>query len=104
MKSRHWSSGSGDVAGAASRPAVAALVSELRLDRDACAADTGRAMSQENVDVVRRALESFPRGDVEEMLSYLDPELEWHSAIVGGAEGNVYRGHDGFRTWLADSF
>jgi uncharacterized protein len=61
-------------------------------------------MSQENVDVVRRALAAFPRGDVEEMLSYLDPDLEWHSAIVGGAEGNVYRGHDGFRRWLVDSF
>ena len=61
-------------------------------------------MSQENVDLVRRALEAFPRGDVEEMLSYLDPEIEWHSAIVGAAEGNVYRGHEGFRQWFADSF
>jgi ketosteroid isomerase-like protein len=61
-------------------------------------------MSQENVDVVRRALDSFPGGDVEEMLSYMDPEGEFHSAIVGGAEGNVYRGHEGFRRWYADSF
>jgi ketosteroid isomerase-like protein len=61
-----------------------------------------KSMSQENVDVVRRALEAYERGDMEEMLSYLDPELEWHSAIVGGAEGNVYRGHEGFRRWNAD--
>jgi ketosteroid isomerase-like protein len=61
-------------------------------------------MSQENVDLVRGALEAFPRGDLGEMLSYLDPEVEWHSAIVGGAEGNVYRGHEGFRRWYADSF
>jgi ketosteroid isomerase-like protein len=61
-------------------------------------------MSQQNVNVVRRALEAFPRGDVEEMLTYMDPEGEWHSAIVGGAEGNVYRGHEGFRRWYADSF
>jgi|SRR5918994_675055 ketosteroid isomerase-like protein len=61
-------------------------------------------MSRENVDLVRRALEAFPRGDVEEMLSYTDPEAELYSAIVGGAEGNVYRGHDGFRRWYADSF
>jgi ketosteroid isomerase-like protein len=60
-------------------------------------------MSQENVDLVRRALEAFPRG-VEEMLSFVDPEGEFHSAIVGGAEGNIYRGHDGFRRWYADSF
>jgi ketosteroid isomerase-like protein len=61
-------------------------------------------MSQENVELVRRALEAFPRGEMEEMLSYMDPECELHSAIVGGAEGNVYRGHEGFRRWYADSF
>jgi ketosteroid isomerase-like protein len=60
-------------------------------------------MSQENVDVVRQALEAYEGGDVEEMLSYIDSEGELHSAIVGGAEGNVYRGRDGFRRWLADS-
>ena len=56
------------------------------------------------MDLVRRALEAFPRGEMEEMLSYMDPEVELHSAIVGGAEGNVYRGHEGFRRWYADSF
>lgn len=62
------------------------------------------AMSEENVDAVRRALEAFERGDLEEMLSFLDPDFELHSAIVGGAEGNVYRGHDGYRHWYADSY
>jgi ketosteroid isomerase-like protein len=61
-------------------------------------------MAPENVDLVRRALEAFARGDVEEMLSFMHPEGELHSAIVGGAEGNVYRGHEGFRRWYADSF
>ena len=61
-------------------------------------------MSRKNVELVRRALEAFPRGDLDEMLSYMDPDLEFHSAIVGGAEGNIYRGHDGFRRWYADSF
>jgi ketosteroid isomerase-like protein len=61
-------------------------------------------MSQENVEVVRRSLEAYASGDVDEMLASVDPEGELHSAIVGGAEGKVYRGHDGFRRWLADSF
>jgi ketosteroid isomerase-like protein len=61
-------------------------------------------MSQENVEVVRRALEAYEGGDVEEMLAYIDSDSELHSAIVGGAEGNVYRGHEGFRKWLADSW
>jgi len=42
-------------------------------------------MSEENVELVRRALDAFPRGDVEAMLLVLHPEVEWHSAIVGGA-------------------
>jgi ketosteroid isomerase-like protein len=64
-------------------------------------------MSQENVEVVRRCVEAIPRDmgdDLEELLSHVDLDGELHSAIVGGAEGNVYRGHDGFRRWVADSF
>ncbi len=60
-------------------------------------------MSNENVEIVRRCLDAYAGGDVEEMLSYVDPEGELHSAIIGGAEGNVFRGHDGFRRWYAES-
>ena len=61
-------------------------------------------MSQANVVLVQGLYEAFSRGDVDEIVSHLDPEAELHSAIVGGAEGNVYRGHAGFRAWYADSF
>ena len=61
-------------------------------------------MSQENVEIVQRALEAYSRGDLEEMLPHLDSEVEWHSAIVGGAEGNTYYGHEGFRSWFVESF
>jgi ketosteroid isomerase-like protein len=57
-----------------------------------------------NVEIVQRALEAYSRGALEEMLPYLDPEIEWHSAIVGGAEGNTYYGHEGFRSWFLESF
>src|SRR6476619_7070046 len=60
-------------------------------------------MSQENVEVVRKCLAAFAGGDVEEMLSYIDPKGELHSAIIGGAEGNVFHGHDGFRRWYTES-
>ena len=60
-------------------------------------------MSKENVDIVRRGFEAYSRRDVDGFLSHLDSEFELHSAIVGGAEGKVYRGHDGVRKWLADS-
>ena len=60
-------------------------------------------MSEENVEVVRRSVEAFTAGDVERMLAYADPDGELHSAIIGRAEGRVYRGHDGLRQWFADS-
>ena len=59
-------------------------------------------MSQQNVDIVRRLMAAYADGDVDEMLSYVDPDCELHSAIIGGAEGRVYRGHAGFRSWLAE--
>jgi len=59
-------------------------------------------MSEENVEVVRQALAAYARGDIEEGLSYLHPEGELHSAVIGSAEGKVFRGHDGIRTWFAE--
>jgi ketosteroid isomerase-like protein len=61
-------------------------------------------MSQENVELVQRAFDAVNRRMVDEALAFIDPDCELHSAIVGGAEGNVYRGHDGFRSWFADSY
>ena len=61
-------------------------------------------VAEQDVELVRQALEAFRGGDLDEMLSFLDPEIELHSAIVSGAEGNVYRGHDGYRSWYRDSF
>jgi len=60
-------------------------------------------MSQENVEIVHRAFAAYGRGDIEETLADIDPDGELHSAIIGGAEGNVYRGHDGFRRWHAEA-
>ena len=60
-------------------------------------------MSQENVEVVRNCVDAVNHGDIEQALSLIHPDVELHSAIVGGAEGAVYRGHDGFRTWFAES-
>jgi ketosteroid isomerase-like protein len=60
-------------------------------------------MSQENVEVVKRAFEAWARRDVEAALGYMDPAVELQSAIIGAAEGNTYRGHDGFRDWMAES-
>jgi ketosteroid isomerase-like protein len=60
-------------------------------------------MSQQNVDTVRRALAAYAAGDLETMLSFIATGGELYSAIIGGAEGKVYRGHDGIRSWFAET-
>jgi ketosteroid isomerase-like protein len=59
-------------------------------------------MSDENVEVMRRGFEAGNRRDIEAMLDVLDPEVEWHSALVMSLEGEaaVYRGHEGFRAFF----
>ena len=61
-------------------------------------------MSQENVEAFKRAFQAINRRDVEALLEELDPEVEWHSAILMalGGERTVYRGHEGIREWLRD--
>jgi ketosteroid isomerase-like protein len=61
-------------------------------------------MSQENVEAFKRGAEAVTRQDLETLLDELDPEVEWHSAILMALGGNltVYRGHEGIRNWLRD--
>src|SRR3954447_21328031 len=58
-------------------------------------------MSQENVELHRRAIQAFNARDIEAFIAYCDPGIEWHStfAAVGGA---IYHGHDGIRQWHRD--
>jgi ketosteroid isomerase-like protein len=67
-------------------------------------------MSQENVDVVREAIESH-RSDyleaddrearIEAVLGLWDPSCEFTS-VMAAVEPNTYRGHDGLRRYLND--
>ena len=57
-------------------------------------------MSQEDVQVIRRAIEAFNAGDVEEMLALADPALEWRPAFGAATDGaTAYHGHPGFRVY-----
>ena len=57
-------------------------------------------MSQENVEVVRQAIEAFNEGDVEGSTAALAPEFEYvATGRVPGAEG-VYRGPEGWGRFL----
>ena len=58
-------------------------------------------MSQENVEIVRRAFEAFNRRDMTAFLDLLDPDVEW-VPILAVLEGRVYRGHKDVRRWVED--
>ena len=64
-------------------------------------------MSQENVELVRRAYEAFNRGDIDGALAVLASDFEYtpSGAIPGVSE--TFRGPEGFRRfvgWLLDQF
>jgi ketosteroid isomerase-like protein len=56
-------------------------------------------MSQENVEVVRRAIEAYGRDGLEGSLRYYHPEIEWTST-GDFIEPATYVGHDGLRHYL----
>jgi ketosteroid isomerase-like protein len=62
-------------------------------------------MSQENVEVVQRAVDAWNADDLDAFLAVLDAAVEWHPAIQPGLEGNAttYLGHAGARQiWRQD--
>ena len=64
--------------------------------------DTARAMSQENVEVVRASYEAVTRGNFEDSLSAYSEDTEWDDTRVR-PDGGIQRGReavgDRARTW-----
>ena len=56
-------------------------------------------MSEENVEIVRRAVEAFEREGLEGSLRHYDPEIEW-STTGAWIEAATYRGHEGVRRYF----
>ena len=56
-------------------------------------------MSQENLEIARRAFAAWNRDDLNAFLAEIDLKIVWHTAIEGGAEGEdtVFRDHDEVR-------
>src|SRR4051794_16034985 len=61
-------------------------------------------MSEENVEVIRRAIDAWNRGDLDGFLAGAHPDFEWHPVLAAGVEGSggAYRGHDGARQFWAE--
>jgi ketosteroid isomerase-like protein len=62
--------------------------------------DTGRAMSEENVEIVRKGFENFNQGDVDALLETADADVVLRPA-PGGPE-RVYYGKDSVRSFYED--
>jgi ketosteroid isomerase-like protein len=57
-------------------------------------------MTQENVEIVRRAFAAASEGSgVEELMPYLDPGIEW-TTTGAFLEPATYRGHEGVRHYF----
>jgi ketosteroid isomerase-like protein len=60
-------------------------------------------MSEENVEIIRRAYEALASGGTEAFLEYIHPEFEGTTPPHLGAEPDTYRGHSGVWRYF-DSF
>ena len=58
-------------------------------------------MSQEDVDLVRRALAAFTAGDQDAAAALMAEDVEFY-ALRSATEG-TFRGHDGLRAFFADN-
>jgi ketosteroid isomerase-like protein len=86
-------SGSGDELCRRSCQAKAAFESDGRGGNG----DTRRAMSQENVELARRAFDAFNRRDLDAFLALMDADVR-AVPFAAAIEGD-YLGHDGIRRW-----
>ena len=68
--------------------------------------DTARAMSEENVEIVRRGFELFNRGGPDAVISaeIWSPEIVWDTTPSGIAGLGAYRGYDEVRSAFEDNW
>jgi ketosteroid isomerase-like protein len=59
-------------------------------------------MASEAVQTIRNGFAAWSRGDLEETLAGLDPEIAFVSSGVFPGVEPVYRGHEGFRQFWRD--
>jgi uncharacterized protein len=57
-------------------------------------------MSEENVEIIRRAHAALGEEGIEAMLAFVHPEFEMVTPPSLAAEPDTYRGHDGIRRWF----
>jgi ketosteroid isomerase-like protein len=55
------------------------------------------------LEIARRGWDALNRGDLDTVLSFVHPNVEWRPALgPGGMEGSVYRGKAAYERWLRE--
>jgi ketosteroid isomerase-like protein len=57
-------------------------------------------MPRENVEIVRKAIDAFSRGDVDAFALLVTADIEWTTGL-GAIEGEVFHGREGVETYFA---
>jgi ketosteroid isomerase-like protein len=57
-------------------------------------------VSQQNVEIAKRAIDAFNARDVESFASLTTPDFEWSPSMVA-IEGKVFRGAEGIQAYFA---
>ena len=60
-------------------------------------------MSQDNVEIARRAIDAFNRRDFDGYDDLYAPDFEWFPALTMALEGGGYRGREGVEKFAADT-
>lgn len=59
-------------------------------------------MSQEDVEIVRRAMDAFNRRDADGFAQFTTPSFEWLPALPSALDAPSYIGHAGVRRYFAE--
>jgi ketosteroid isomerase-like protein len=57
-------------------------------------------MSQENVQIVERALEAFSSGDAVTFAGLTTPDVEWRTGLGAIEGGEIFHGHEGVERYF----
>jgi ketosteroid isomerase-like protein len=57
-------------------------------------------MAEGNVEIIRRAMEAWNRGDIEASLELADPEVEWTAVGAMPDATETYHGYEGVREFF----
>jgi ketosteroid isomerase-like protein len=68
-----------------------------------CGGDTERAMSQENVELLRRAVKAFNDRDLDWLDDWITDDFEFVPYMATLIETTTYRGRDGLRRYQEDA-